>query len=264
MKTVFAVGLAFMLGACAGEKGNDIVWHELVSVTGEPLPVVRNGKEVLDGWLEVHPDRGAVWRMTMRDVSVDGYGSPMPFAGYGPFVISENPAGPDSVSFIYRFFLEIPGVLSGWSRVKMSGTLSDGSLSFSHDDEPAVFTFQERAWDHPEIVESFDLVSVRGEALPTRMDGGLLRAGRLQLYSDGTWTFLRRLEEGQMRPDTTGALPVPFSGRLEVVEEVGNESHLLFSFLDPTGSLDSMTGLLSGAAMTLVFHEDSLVFNKSR
>lgn len=256
--------LVLMLGACSREEANRLTWYELVSVTGERLPVVTGGKEILDGWLEVHPDQGAVWRMTTWEVSGEGDGQPMPFAGCGPLITTENVGEPDSVSFTYRFFLEIPGVVSGWSRVKMSGTLSDGLLSLRHHDEPLVFTFREGPWDHPEIVESYDLASIAGETPPTRMDGGLLLAGRLQLYSDGTWTFVRWLEEGEMRPDTTGAVPFPFAGRLEVVEEVGTETRLLFSYLDPGRKLNSMPGLLSGAAMTLVFHEDSLVFNKRR
>jgi len=264
IRPVLALLLIYTLGACAREKGYGIVWYELVSITGDSLPVVASGGEILDGWLEIHPDQSAVWRMTRREVSVEADGRPMPFAGCGPFVTSENVGAPDSVSFTYRFFLEIPGIVSGWSRVKMSGTISDGLLSFRHDDEPLVFTFKKGPWDHPEIIESYDLASVGGEELPTRMDGGRLLEGRLQVYSDGTWTFVRQLEEGEMRPDTTGALPAPFTGRMEMVEEAGPESHLLLSFVDPRGNLDSIPGLLSGNVLTLVFDQDSLVFNKRR
>lgn len=262
MRTVLAGLLVFLLGACTREEGNRTAWYEMVAVTGELLPVVRGETEFLDGWMEVHSGTDAVWRMTLRKVSAEGDRGLLLWAGCGPLVITENEGEPDSVSFTYRSYLEIPGVVSGWSRVLQSGPRSQGLFTLRHHDEPLVFMFKEGPWDHPEIVEVYDLASVRGEALPTRMDGGRLLAGRLQLYSDGTWAFVRRLEEGEMRPDTTGALPVPFVGRLEVVEEAGAESRLLFSFHDPGGESDSMPGLLSGTVLTLVFHEDSLVFNK--
>jgi hypothetical protein len=233
-----------MLASCAPDE---VTWYQLTSVNGQPLPIrdypYKDG-EFLGSSLEVWNDSTAVSRIWARQFTEDGSGEVETLAGRVSFVVTENPNGPDSVTF-------------GSGANKDVGTLSDGVLSLSQDG----MVFREWRRGHPEIRWVFDLISLNGKPLPTELSQGLAESGRFQWYSDGTFVLTWKGEAPGIwfNREPYGAI----AGEVETVRGAVDETVLLLSF-HSYSEVDPEPGALSGDILTVEYRGDTWVFEKRR
>lgn len=221
----------------SSEREREITWFEMISDHGMPLPAEGPDQEILSGWLEVHPEGYAVWRVTMRMPGMGGDGLPLAMAG--AFSSTPGPAGVDSVSFF---------VWDGYTH----GTLEDGILTFP--EEFVRSRFRAGKGDIPPIIDAFDLVSAEDvpeegggdpDSWISEMDGGWL-----QIYGDGTWTWLIEDES-----DSGGR--VARAAMVEVVSEEGGVTTVdLFLDPDPGASGPNGRAVLAGDRVELTIWGD--------